>query len=220
MKNCNNCKIPKDYIEFNKNKTIDDGYSRTCRLCMKIINNKSYKNNRESSNLKSKEWYKNNKRKHITHMLEYKINNPEVSKKASKKWNKNNREYFKKWNKNQWDNNPNFKLRRVLSIRLNDLLRNHNINKNHPTLKLLKCSLEFFKKYISLQFKPEMSWENWGPVWELDHIIPCFSFDLTKEEDQKQCFHYTNFQPLFKTTEIAQSFGYQNEIGNRNKSKS
>lgn len=62
-----------------------------------------------------------------------------------------------------------------------------------------------------------MNWQNWGTVWELDHILPCVSFDLTKLEEQQKCFHYTNLQPLFKTTEIAESYGYKNEIGNRNK---
>ena len=67
-------------------------------------------------------------------------------------------------------------------------------------------------------FKPGMSWENYGKIWEIDHIKPCDSFDLTKLEEQQKCFHYTNLQPLFKTTEIAESFGYINQIGNRNKS--
>ncbi len=47
--------------------------------------------------------------------------------------------------------------------------------------------------------------------------VKAFLFDLTKEEEQKLCFHYTNLQPLFKTTQIANSLGY-NEIGNRDKS--
>jgi hypothetical protein len=34
---------------------------------------------------------------------------------------------------------------------------------------------------------------------------------------QKKCFNYNNLQPLFKTTQIAESFGYINNIGNRNK---
>jgi hypothetical protein len=71
---------------------------------------------------------------------------------------------------------------------------------------------------FSNQFKTEMTWENHGTVWEIDHIIPCSFFDLTKEEEQQRCYHYTNLQPLFKTTKIAESFGYINEIGNRNKS--
>ncbi len=62
-----------------------------------------------------------------------------------------------------------------------------------------------------------MTWENYGKVWEIDHIIPCSRFDLSKEGEQKKCFHYSNLQPLFKTTDIAQEYGYLNEIGNRNK---
>ena len=37
--------------------------------------------------------------------------------------------------------------------------------------------------------------------------------------EQQLCFHYTNTQPLFKTTKIAESFGYVNYVGNRDKSK-
>jgi hypothetical protein len=58
-----------------------------------------------------------------------------------------------------------------------------------------------------------------GGVWEIDHIKPCASFDLTDIKQQKECFHYTNLQPLFKTSDIAKSFGYIDHIGNRNKPK-
>jgi hypothetical protein len=45
-----------------------------------------------------------------------------------------------------------------------------------------------------------MSWRNYGRnkgQWSLDHIRPCASFDLTDPEQQKQCFHYTNVQPMW-----------------------
>ena len=41
-----------------------------------------------------------------------------------------------------------------------------------------------------------MNWDNYGIVWEIDHIKPCDSFDLTNDEQQKQCFHYKNTRPL------------------------
>jgi hypothetical protein len=81
---------------------------------------------------------------------------------------------------------------------------------------LLGCSFNDCKQYLEQQFKPEMNWGNHGIIWEIDHIKPCDSFDLTDIEQQKQCFHYSNLQPLFKTTEIANVLGY-NEVGNRNK---
>jgi len=64
-----------------------------------------------------------------------------------------------------------------------------------------------------------MTWDNHGEIWEIDHIVGCVNFDMEDVEQQKKCFHYTNHQPLFKTTKIAKSFGYINYIGNRNKPK-
>ena len=40
-----------------------------------------------------------------------------------------------------------------------------------------------------------MSWDNYGK-WHIDHIIPCASFDLADETQQRLCFHFTNLQPL------------------------
>ena len=36
-----------------------------------------------------------------------------------------------------------------------------------------------------------------NPHAKIDHIIPCAAFDLTKPENQKKCFHYSNTQPLW-----------------------
>lgn len=41
-----------------------------------------------------------------------------------------------------------------------------------------------------------MDWDNygfWG--WHIGHIKPICSFDLTKIEQQKECFHYINLIP-------------------------
>ena len=61
-----------------------------------------------------------------------------------------------------------------------------------------------------------MTWDNYGGYWHIDHIIPCCRFDLTKEEEQLKCFHYTNLQPLFAVTQIIDGIEY---IGNINKGK-
>lgn len=52
------------------------------------------------------------------------------------------------------------------------------------------------KKHLEIKFTKGMSWENYGK-WHVDHIKPCAKFDLTKESEQRKCFHYTNLQPLW-----------------------
>ena len=42
---------------------------------------------------------------------------------------------------------------------------------------------------------------------------------LRRIEKEKKCFYYMNMQPLFKTSDIAKSFGYIDHMGNRNKPK-
>ena len=64
-------------------------------------------------------------------------------------------------------------------------------------MKLLGCNIEDFKLHLASKFQDGMSFENYGK-WHIDHIRPCSSFDLTDIEQQKQCFHYTNTQPLTK----------------------
>lgn len=66
--------------------------------------------------------------------------------------------------------------------------------KTGSTVELIGCTVEEFRDHIEKQFTGDMSWEKRN--FHLDHIIPCSHFDLSKEEDQKKCFHYTNYQPL------------------------
>ena len=48
-----------------------------------------------------------------------------------------------------------------------------------------------------------MSWSAYlENLIHIDHIIPCSSFDLTKEEEQRKCFHYSNLQPLWARDNI------------------
>jgi hypothetical protein len=70
--------------------------------------------------------------------------------------------------------------------------------KSGRTLELLGCSIPNFIIYIESRFEPGMTWKN----IHLDHIMPCAVFDLTKPEQQKVCFHFSNYQPLFAADNI------------------
>lgn len=68
--------------------------------------------------------------------------------------------------------------------------------KSENTINLLGCSVESLMNYIESQFDDEMSWLNYGQ-WHIDHIVPCHRFDLSKEEEQRKCFNYSNLRPLW-----------------------
>ena len=84
-------------------------------------------------------------------------------------------------------------------------------------MAFIGCSVDEFKTHIADRFRPGMSWDNYGLEWQFDHIRPCTMFNLLKKEDQIKCFHYSNIQPLWKTTDIAQRNGDYISIGNINK---
>ena len=69
-------------------------------------------------------------------------------------------------------------------------------------MKLVGCTPNFLKGYLEAKFTDGMSWDNYGD-WHVDHIKPCSSFDLTKDEEQRECFHYKNLQPLWGPDNLA-----------------
>ena len=76
---------------------------------------------------------------------------------------------------------------------------------------LLGCSLDFWKLYLEQQFKPGMSWDNYG-AWHIDHIKPLASFDFSQPEAQLKCFHYTNTQPLWAKENMSKGNKYDTQI--------
>lgn len=62
----------------------------------------------------------------------------------------------------------------------------------------LGCTTEELRAYLEAQFRLGMSWDNYGKGgWEIDHITPLASFDLTDREQFLKACHYTNLQPLW-----------------------
>lgn len=75
------------------------------------------------------------------------------------------------------------------------------------SITYLGCSIQTFKTHLENKFLPGMSWENKG-LWHIDHIRPCASFDLSKEDELKKCFHYTNMQPLWAEDNLRKGSKY------------
>lgn len=93
---------------------------------------------------------------------------------------------------------PLFKLKHLLSHRIRRAIYDQKGMKSGKTIELLGCTILEARNHIEKQFKDGMHWENHGNHgWHIDHIKPCSSFDLTKKEEQNECFNFKNLQPLW-----------------------
>ena len=95
-----------------------------------------------------------------------------------------------------------YKLRRDLSraVRLGMTRYGCGHAKAGLLLDLIGCSIPEYISHIEKQWRPDMTWDNHGQgkgTWQIDHIRPLASFDLTDPQQQKVAFHYTNQQPLW-----------------------
>lgn len=110
--------------------------------------------------------------------------------------------YFHK----RYRTDPNYKMHRLLRSRIRTALKRNS--KSTSTLELLGTTVEHLRQHLEAQFLPGMNWKNHGrgnDKWVVDHMMPCASFDLTQEDHQRQCFHWTNLQPLWDPDNNAKS---------------
>lgn len=174
-----------------------------------------YLERREKNIESAKKRYKDN-RDEILKLHKEKYYKKEENTEYFKGYRKKNRakvnKYAKEWMFNRRKNDVNSKVKDYLRIRIRAALKGEI--KYGKLYDLLGCTLEELKKHLESKFTEGMNWNNYGE-WHIDHIIPCKIFDLSKEEAQKICFHYTNLQPLWGIDNIKKgSFVDKNDLIN------
>ena len=87
------------------------------------------------------------------------------------------------------------------------ILRSVLKTKYQTTNEYLGCDKVFLYNHIKSQMTPEMTFEN----IHIDHIKPISKFDLTKEEEIKKCFHWSNLQPLLVEDNLSKSNKWSDE---------
>lgn len=128
----------------------------------------------------------------------------ELDRKRTKRPEKreNARRYSRTYIAKKRRQDPGFSICSRLRTRLHNALRTAGATKAARTMELVGCGALFLRAYIEARFLPGMTWENRN-LWHVDHRIPCAEFDLTEPAQQRQCFHYTNLQPLWKPDNLA-----------------
>ena len=78
----------------------------------------------------------------------------------------------------------------------------------------LPYSIQEAKEHFESQFYDEMSWDNYGELWHIEHIIPQAALPYTsiKDKNFKICWGLDNLKPLLKVHNCAKGSKYNNII--------
>lgn len=165
---CSKCGVTKFVSEYYKAKDEKFGVSGTCKECHKKIMKAYHSQNRDKNNKAQKKWRGKNKQKSNTRVCAYQ--------------------------KKRYREDPVFKLKKIIRTRIYDAIKARSISSR----KLLGCTGEQAYQYLVSLFTGGMTEEAFlnGEI-HIDHIRPVASFDLTDPQQKKECFHYTNLQPLW-----------------------
>lgn len=220
-KQCRRCLQVKAATFYIKVKGNLDNLTNICKQCKSIIT-KEFKNTHSEIHLIQKECTNckktleiskfcksgpvfNNQCKDCTNLkrrIRYSLNKKEINKKL-KKYRQSNPEKVRKFRKTARKKNEkklNFRIKQRLKNRIRQALKRDK--KINNTINLIGLSVNQFKEYMLNKFTGIMSWDNYGPIWHIDHIIPCAIFDFSSPEIQYICFNYRNLRPLLESDNI------------------
>lgn len=202
MKICTRCNLKKIKSEFAKRTRNKDGLSCWCKNCVSDHGKIKYLENQEKRKEKTRQWRLNNPEKAKEYKLKYNIEKSGDNKIRDKAYKIKHKDRIREYNKIRFKEKRltdiEFKIKSALRSRTSKAIKSKNGTKSYKTMDLIGCSILKLKEHLESQFVDGMSWDNYSHQgWNIDHIKPCASFDLTDVEEQKKCFHYTNLQPLW-----------------------
>jgi len=176
----------------------------------------SYKD-KEKEKQHSKEYYWKNKEKIQQRCKRYRQKNKEKIRLKNKEWYQKNKDRIAQWQKeynkehrkerNQYNNEYYHKHRKTdVKFRLNDSIRTYVCRSlkgkkaGRKLREILEYSTNDLIKHLEAQFDENMSWDNYGSYWEVDHKKPIYLFNFTSPEDLefKECWALKNLQPMEK----------------------
>ena len=171
--NCRKPKFPNNVHYRNKKKGI---IHQECRECANKRAKKFRERNKDKIKVKQKEYYE------------------EKGRELKKIYDKKNLKKSNERDKKRYKEDPNYRMKRILRSRLYKVTKKGQ--KSGHMENYLGTDMNSFLKWIEFQFDNNMSWKNQGSYWHIDHVLPCNSFDLTKEKQIERCFRWTNLRPL------------------------
>jgi len=207
----NNPELAKEKASINYINRIEKNRKNALERYHRLKDNKDFKKrkkesyarhyikNKEKLDKQNKEYYYKYHEKNLKQRKKYR--DSDRGKELRKEWESENRDRVREnvcMGKKQ---NPNILIAALLRSKLKTALHVKRMTKKYReySKNLFGCTIEELKEYFEKQFKDGMTWDNhtyYG--WHVDHFIPCCNYNLSIEEEQKKCFHYSNLRPVWR----------------------
>ena len=162
-----------------------------------------------------REWREKNKEKKAEYDKEWSKVNKEKKAEYARKYSRENRDKIAKRKRERRREEPAFRLEGNLRTRLGIAIRDGHGRKCGSTLELTGCTWAELRSHLESQFTDGMTWDNYGE-WHVDHIKPCTRFNLLLDTEQRDCFHYSNLQPLWASENLSKSDKYDEPTAENN----
>ena len=172
-KRCTKCGVVKSADEFHKDYRTKNGLEGWCKDCKK-----KYQQGRVE---KRKEYKKQYDQTHKKERAEYERIRCQTD--ITYRLNKN--------------------IRRVINRALKSKGGSKQGKRTKEILEILGYTIQDLINHLESQFKPGMSWDNYGKgpgKWHIDHKKPIKLFNFTSPDDEEfeQCWALSNLQPLWE----------------------
>ena len=159
---------------------------------------KKYDSKPETKERKRKnydKWYEQNKEHRKEYLKEYREKNIDNIRKTKRDYERNRK-----------SRDPLYKLISNFRTAIYTVLKESNVDKYGHYFDILQYTPEQLITHLELQFKDDMSWDNYG-VWHVDHKLPITSFDIQEMGDKEfmSCWSLDNLQPMWGIENIRKS---------------
>ncbi|MER9768896.1 hypothetical protein NKJ09_22850 [Mesorhizobium sp. M0189] len=208
MKVCTGCGLEKPHTDFRKDARKRSGIGSECRKCTAERSNrwKSANPGRAAANQAKYSRSKKSPAAKKTYNALYYLKNKKKIDERKAQWVSENRDKAREHSrsnsrrirskpKGRIDNN----IRRAIS---REIVAGSKGGRR--TFKILGYSPAQLMAHLARQFQPGMSWENYGPVWHVDHKIPLSAhhYSTPDDADFSRAWALKNLQPMFAADNI------------------
>jgi hypothetical protein len=201
-KQCSKCGVEKALCEFSKRRASPDGLMPSCKACVKDYKKDYYQKNKQKVRA-----YAQENKEHLSEARRrnYEKNRDKINKKR-RAWRAKRKQQVRDNRREQQrrrlKRDPAFKMKLRVSSSVRAYLAKRGSSKaGKSTFRNLPYTPQELVEHLENQFDEQMSWENHGSYWEVDHIYPQSRLPFTSMEDDnfQKCWALENLQPLEKS---------------------